>query len=405
MTVSVGIIGGGAAGFFTALNIKELIPDAYVKIFEKTRKPLSKVEISGGGRCNVTHHQFDPKRLVSFYPRGNRELLGPFHQFQPQDMWKWLTDRGVALKIEEDGRVFPTTDSSKTIIDCFLREAENLGVVLSLQERVNTIRREGEGFVIITDREQHFDYIVLATGSGKEGHEFAEALGHTIIRPVPSLFGFNIEKGYQELSGVSVNSVTVSIPKTNFKTEGSILITHFGFSGPAILRLSAFAARYLNEKEYLEDIEINWIQESHADALKQLLTLKENHPKKLIENSKWEGIPERLFLKILEKAGIPRSKTFAHLSKEEIYNLAKTLTADRFSIQGKTTNKQEFVTAGGIALNEVDFKTMESKKCKNLFFAGEALDIDGITGGFNFQSAWTTGWIAAHGIKKTTPKS
>lgn len=400
MKYSIGIIGGGAAGFFSALNIKQFLPNSTVKIFEKTKKPLTKVEISGGGRCNVTHHLFDPKKLVMYYPRGTQELLGPLHKFQPKDMWDWLEKRGVSLKIEEDGRIFPASDSSKTIIDLFLNEAERLSVVLSLQERVERLRREKEGFIIETEKGgvQKFDFIVLATGSSKEGYEFAKELGHTIISPVPSLFGFNADDAYHELSGVSVNSAIVSFPKTAFKAEGSILITHFGFSGPAILKLSAFAARYLHDKEYVETIMINWVGLSFEEVQKRLLALKEQSPKRLIDNCKFEGIPESLWLKILKKSNISERKTLAHCSKSELLHLAQVLTGDRFTLKGKTTNKQEFVTAGGVALNEVDFKTMESKKCPGLFFAGEALDIDGVTGGFNFQSAWTTGWLAAQGI-------
>ena len=239
MSCSIGIIGGGAAGFFSAVTAKQLLPDARVIIFEKTKKPLTKVEISGGGRCNVTHHLFDPKKLISFYPRGSRELLGAFHKFQPKDMWNWLNERGVSLKIEDDGRIFPTTDSSKTIIDCFLKEVAHLNIELKLQERVERMSRNDNKFILETEKSgmQSFDYIILATGSSKEGYAFAKELGHNIINPVPSLFGFNADDAYKELSGVSVTSATVSFPKTAYKAEGSILITHFGFSGPAIICL------------------------------------------------------------------------------------------------------------------------------------------------------------------------
>lgn len=400
MLLSAAIIGGGAAGFFSALALKQQFPHVRVKIFEKSLKPLAKVEISGGGRCNVTHNLFDPKRLVAFYPRGSKELLGPFHAFQPRDMWKWLKDRGVTLKAEEDGRVFPNTDSSRTIIDCFLNEAKRLGVEVGLKEKVSRIIQEGQTFKILKGEEEEiFQAVLLSTGSGKEGAQFAEELGHTIIDPVPSLFGFNIDPfPLSDLSGVSVQGAVVSFPKTSFVLEGSLLITHFGFSGPAILKLSAFAARYLHEKQYQQTLLINWLGKKTEEVEQLFLTHKANSPRKGIDNLKPEMIANSLFVNILQRAGILIHKPAGQLSNAEIRKLSELLTRDAFQMQGKTTNKQEFVTAGGVKLSEVDFKTMQSKKTRGLFFAGEALDIDGVTGGFNFQAAWTTGWIAAKGM-------
>ncbi|CRX38232.1 NAD(P)/FAD-dependent oxidoreductase [Estrella lausannensis] len=400
MSLSAAVIGGGAAGFFAALNLKEHFPHVRVKIFEKSLKPLAKVEISGGGRCNVTHNLFDPKRLVAFYPRGSKELLGPFHTFQPRDMWKWLNDRGVTLKAEEDGRVFPVTDSSKTIIDCFLNEAKRLGVELGLKEKVSQVIRDEQGFRILKgDEEEVFQAVLLASGSGKEGAQFASELGHTIVEPVPSLFGFNIDPfPLSDLSGVSVKGAIVSFPHTSFVSEGSLLITHFGFSGPAALKLSAFAARHLSAKQYQETFLVNWLGKKCEEIEELYHSYKTKYPKKGIDNLKPETIAHSLFVNILQRAGILIHKPAGQLSNAEIRKLAEYLTKDAFRMQGKTTNKQEFVTAGGVKLSEVDFKTMQSKKTKGLFFSGEALDIDGVTGGFNFQAAWTTGWIAAHGM-------
>lgn len=400
MESSAAIIGGGAAGFFAALALKAKHPGLRVKIFEKSLKPLAKVEISGGGRCNVTHNLFDPKKLVAFYPRGSKELLGPFHTFQPRDMWRWLNERGVELKAEEDGRVFPVTDSSRTIIDCFLNEAKRLGVEVGLKEKVVKIEKNGSGFSLISDeKEETFGAVLLSTGSGKDGAQFAEGLGHTLVEPVASLFGFNIENfTLKELSGVSVKGVRAYFQKTPFETEGSLLITHFGFSGPAILKLSAFAARYLHSKGYHEKLFIDWLNRKAEDVEREFLTYKETSPKKSIDNLKPETIANSLFANILMRCEIPLHKPAGQLSNKEIRKLSACLTGDCFIIEGKTTNKQEFVTAGGVKLSEVDFKTMQSKITPGLFFAGEALDIDGVTGGFNFQAAWTTGWIAAHGM-------
>ncbi len=320
------VIGAGAAGCFAALACAEAFPDAKVVILEKTRKPLAKVRISGGGRCNVTHACFDPKQLCTRYPRGHRELLGPFHRFQPMDTIEWFNKRGVQLKTEPDGRMFPVTNSSETIIDCFLNEIEKKGIELRLGEKIEQLPEA--------------DAVILATGSSAQGHAFAKEAGHTIVPPVPSLFSFNVPSSpLLHLAGVSVPEATVWLEGGNRKETGPVLITHWGFSGPAILKLSAWEARFLHEKNYQATCVIEW---------------KDPMPRRL----KRENPP------------------------------------DRYRIEGKTTYKKEFVTCGGVTLKEVNFKTMESKIHPGLFFAGEILDIDGVTGGFNFQNAWTTGWIA-----------
>lgn len=363
------VIGGGAAGFFSALAAKKNNPKAKVTLFERSAKLLSKVRISGGGRCNVTHGCFDLKQLVQNYPRGKRELLGPFHKFGPKDTIEWFESRGVSLKQEKDGRMFPITDSSETIINCFLKEAEDLGVEICTQTKVKEINLEE-------------DRVILATGSSPAGYEIARSFGHTIESPVPSLFTFNIPSfALEPLSGVTVDAVKLKIGK--LENTGPLLITHWGFSGPAALKLSAFGARFLAEKKYETTLCIDWIPE-----IKSIDT----QSKKLVSSLKL--LPKKLFKALLERANIPAELPLCQLGKASTSRLLEVLKNDQYQVSGKTTNKEEFVTCGGVALSEVNFQTMESKLCKNLFFCGEILDIDGVTGGFNFQNAWTTGWIA-----------
>lgn len=375
------ILGGGAAGFFAALRAKEKSPQARVLLLEKTATLLAKVRISGGGRCNTTHACFDPKLLVKNYPRGHQELLGPFHRFQPRDTIEWFESRGVKLKTEADGRMFPVTDRSETIIACLLGEAKKLGVEIRLHARIVEIEKGftltlQDGSCLTTKR------LLLATGSNPEGHRWAEAFGHTIQKPVPSLFTFNVPTSpLKELSGVALNPVELKLEGTSFTQTGPLLITHFGFSGPAALKLSAWAARHLFEKEYHTNLIINWVPDKTIDQI-ALLVKKEENPFKFPKNL-WKAL-----------LGPLATKRLAELSNKEALALAQKLHADPYLIEGKTTNKEEFVTCGGVTLKEVDFKTMESKLCPNLFFAGEILDIDGVTGGFNFQNAWTTGYIA-----------
>ena len=386
------VIGGGAAGFFAALTAKAKNPKASIAVLEKTALLLSKVRISGGGRCNVTHSCFEPKALCLNYPRGSKELVGPFHRFQPKDTIEWFESRGVLLKTEEDGRMFPITNRSQTIIDCLLSEAKQLGVEILLKQRVETIVKEENGFKILS-KEGHLyqcSSLILASGSSTEGHEWAESFGHTIIPPVPSLFTFNVPTSpLKELSGLSWNPVELKISGTSHIHEGPLLITHFGFSGPAALKLSAWGARTLFEREYRVDLIINWLPHlSQEDIFDKLFHLKKAFPYKILLAENIFGFPKNLW------KAFACEKRLNDLSSKELHQLAEKLHADLYQVDGKTTHKEEFVTCGGVSLSEVDFKTMQSKVCPGLFFAGEILDIDGITGGFNFQNAWTTGYTA-----------
>lgn len=382
------VMGGGAAGIFAALAAKQAHPDASVIVLEKTAVLLSKVKVSGGGRCNVTHACFDLKELVKNYPRGEKELLGPFHRFQPRDTIEWFESRGVKLKTESDGRMFPVTDSSSTIIDCLLLEARKLGVDIRLRQKVEKIEK---GFTIHLKESPSLTcrHLILASGSSPEGFACAESLGHTIQPPVPSLFTFNVPTSpLKELSGVSVPSATVKVG--SFIQTGPLLITHFGFSGPAILKLSAWGARFLHGKNYRVEFTINWLPNfSQEELFQQLLQLKEQAAQKTLLTLNPFYLPKNLWKELLGT-----DKILANFSKKELQTLAEKLHADPYQMDGKTTHKEEFVTCGGVNLKEVDFKTLQSKICPGLYFAGEILDIDGVTGGFNFQNAWTTGYIA-----------
>jgi hypothetical protein len=386
------VIGGGPAGIFAALAAKESHPELSVLVLEKTAVLLSKVKVSGGGRCNVTHSCFDPEVLVKNYPRGEKELLGPFHRFQPRDTIEWFESRGVKLKTESDGRMFPITDSSSTIIECLLSEARKLGVEIRLRQRVEKIEK---GFTIhLKDLPSlTCKVLILATGSSPEGFASSESLGHTIVPPVPSLFTFNVPTSpLKELSGISVDLATVEVGP--FTQTGPLLITHFGFSGPAILKLSAWGARYLHEQNYRTPFSINWIPKlSQEELFQKFLQLKEESPQKTLLALNPFYFPKNLWKELL-----CIDKTLANLSKKELQELSKKLHADTYQMDGKTTHKEEFVTCGGVILKEVDFKTLQSKICPGLYFAGEILNIDGVTGGFNFQNAWTTGFIAGNSI-------
>lgn len=381
------VIGGGAAGFFSALATA---PGKKVLILEKSLKVLSKVRISGGGRCNVTHACFEPDKLVKNYPRGSRELLGPFTRFQPKDTIAWFFERGVPLKEEADGRMFPVTDSSETIIHCLVTEARNQGIVLEVGVEVTSVEKRGEGFLLQTSKGNFLTKaLLLATGSGKFGFDIAASFNHTIIPPVPSLFTFNVPSSpLKELSGITLESVKVKIKGFSREETGPLLITHFGFSGPAVLRLSAFLARELNALNYQAELIVDWT--NGLESLQEnILKVKASTPGKLVHLEDIVPLPKNLARRLF-----PESIRYAEISSKAMQNLIEILTQSRYQIEGKTTNKSEFVTAGGINLSEVNFKTMESKKTKGLFFAGEILDIDGVTGGFNFQNAWTTGYIA-----------
>lgn len=388
------IVGGGAAGFFTAINLAEANPDVKVVIIERSDKLLSKVKISGGGRCNVTHACWEPQELIEFYPRGKKELLGPFHTFCTGDTVGWFEDRGIDLKIEDDNRMFPVSNSSQTIIDCFLKAASKAGVEIRLKTGLQNLSRKGENWTLTTNQgtiEAH--KVVFAAGSSPKVWKLLAGLGHTIAEPVPSLFTFNInDKRIKGLAGLSVPMAQVRIQGTKYEAEGPLLITHWGMSGPGILKLSAFAARDLHDINYSFKIEVNFTGLEMEDAIDELTSVKAAHPKKLISNFPCFGIPKRLWAALLTKVpNVP----FNQLGVDDFQKLTEAVTKAGFWVHGKSTFKDEFVTAGGVELSEVNFKTMESKVLPGVHFAGEVLNIDAVTGGFNFQAAWTTAWIAS----------
>lgn len=397
MTRKIVIIGGGAAGFFAAITSAEQNPDYEITILEKSATVLQKVKISGGGRCNLTHACFDPKELVQFYPRGGKELLGPFHQFMTGDTMQWFEEQGVPLKIEPDNRVFPASDSSQSILNALLKAAEKVNVSVQTNHRVDAVEKENDHWKIQTNQGAFLaDKLMFATGSNSAIWNLLTTLNHTIVKPVPSLFTFNCEDTrIRDIPGVAVANVSVKIEGSKLETSGPLLITHWGMSGPAILKLSAFGARILAEQNYQFSIRVNWLSKGPLVAEGILNSFKKELVKKqLLPNSPFTEIPKRLWEKLVIHSGINPSKNWADLSKNEIVSLADLLTNSVFGIKGKSTFKEEFVTAGGVDLKEVDFKRFESKIHKNLFFAGEVLNIDGLTGGFNFQNAWTGGYIA-----------
>ena len=388
------IVGGGAAGIFAALAAKGAAPTLSVMVLEKSAVLLSKVRISGGGRCNVTHACFDPSQLVKNYPRGYKELIGPFHQFQPQHTIEWFEQRGVQLKTESDGRIFPVTDSSSTIIDCLLKEAQALQAEIAIKQKIERIDKGPNGFEIYLKNAGilYAKNILLATGSHHEGYTWAAHFGHTIQELVPSLFTFNIPHfPLHHLSGISVDQVEIAIAK--YSQKGPLLVTHFGFSGPAVLKLSAWGARYLHACSYQADCQIDWLPDQEEEKTYQILrAAKLQTPQKILSTFNPFPIPKNLWKALI---GLKeQDQKLIALTDKHLRQLAHKLHGDIYHIEGKTTNKEEFVTCGGVILNEIDFKTMQSKLCPGLFFAGEILDIDGVTGGFNFQNAWTTGYIS-----------
>ena len=396
------IIGGGAAGFFTAINVAEANPDANIAILERGKDVLTKVRISGGGRCNVTHAEFIPNELTKNYPRGERELLGPFHQFMTGDTIAWFEKRGIELKIEEDGRMFPTTDSSETIIDCFLNETDRLGIEIKTSHAVQKIEKSNSHWVLKTNKGDFTaEKILVATGSNPKIWNLLETLGHQIIPAVPSLFTFNIQDHLiKDLAGVSTFA-HVKLVDEKLESEGPLLITHWGLSGPGILKLSAWGAQLLAEKKYLFKIQVNWLgYTSTEEALNQLKELKIKYAKQNISTYAQFDLPKRLWQNILTSIKIADQQKWADLNKKQLVLLSEKLTSCKFTVNGKSTFKEEFVTAGGVDLKEVNFKTFESKLQKNLFLAGEVINVDAITGGFNFQNAWTGGFIAAQAMAK-----
>jgi predicted flavoprotein YhiN len=428
------IAGGGAAGFFAAITCAEAAPDAEVTILEKSSQFLSKVKISGGGRCNVTHACFDARELTARYPRGGRALLAPFKRFQASDTVAWFEARGVKLKTEGDGRMFPVSDSSQTIIDCLMNAAKTAGVKLRLNAGAESVKRNEDGrFELMlgragsplpagatcanggaqgtarpteeSDEKISCDCLLLATGGCRAvaAGQLAVALGHKLEPPVPSLFTFHVATPcLRGLAGVSVETAEASVPGARLRERGALLATHWGLSGPVILRLSAWGARELHELDYKFPLHINWLPQFNAEKIAAEFQLRrDSQPAKLIVNTPLAPLPSRLWEQLVLAAGISRDTRWAALSRAAQHKLVQQLIRTEFQVTGKSLNKDEFVTCGGVRLGEVDFKTMESRICPGLYFAGELLDIDGITGGFNFQAAWTTGWIAGQAMAKS----
>jgi predicted Rossmann fold flavoprotein len=396
------IIGGGAAGFFTAINFAEKNRSLTIAILERGKEVLSKVRISGGGRCNVTHACFDANELTGYYPRGGKELRGPFHAFAATDTVEWFQQHGVTIKKEEDGRMFPQANTSQAVIDCFLRLQKNLGIQLFTGENVLSVQRENEHWKLSTQQNEFIARsICFATGSSAAMWKLLQQLGHTIISPVPSLFTFNCkDERIINLPGVVTNA-SLSIEETKLRTSGPLLITHWGMSGPAILKLSAWGARILHDKAYAFTLIVNWLPtEDIESTLEKLRSLKEQQAQKIVTVKSPFAIPNRLWENIVQAASINAQTRWADLSKTQLHQLSQQLCKARFNIRGKSTFKEEFVTAGGIDLKEIDFKTMRSKILPDIYFAGEVLNIDAVTGGFNFQNAWTGGYIAAIALSK-----
>lgn len=398
--MKIAVIGGGAGGFFAAFSAKHHHPSATVTIFEKTQNVLGKVKVSGGGRCNVTHSCFKASELAKYYPRGGKQLKKAFATFNPNHTVSWFKSRGVDLKTEADGRMFPTTDSSLTIINCFLDEAKKLGIKIDRGQKISGIKPQVDGTINLVWDEIGFNFqkVIVATGGSpkKSGFDWLAALGHNIIPPLPSLFTFNIpNNSIVDLQGLAVQNAIVRVPGTKLNQNGPLLITHWGLSGPAVLKTSAWGAVELGERNYNFTAQVNWLGNGNEDEMRTLLFRHiYSYSKKQIANSNPFDIPSRLWKFLIEKAGLEPQKINETLSKKEKNQLLNTLLNDEFEVSGKTTFKEEFVTCGGVDLKEVDFKTMQSKIIPNLHFAGEVLNIDGVTGGFNFQAAWTTGFIA-----------
>lgn len=397
------MVGGGAAGFFGAIAAAE--SDCAVTILEAGRTILTKVRISGGGRCNVTHACFDPALLVQHYPRGGKALRGPLTRFQPRDTVAWFEQRGVRLKTEADGRMFPVTDDSATIVDCLVRAALQWGIAIRTGVPAIAVQRREAGFelqlksgeVVVGDR------LLLATGGSPQGYRLARALGHTIVPPVPSLFTFNVrDPRLQDLAGVSVPNAHLRLQfaaKSQLEQSGPLLVTHWGLSGPAVLKLSAWGARLLNENHYRAQLRVNWLPSLKGDAVRLLLLqAKDEMPQRAIAAHCPFDLPKRLWRSLVSDSGIDSTTRWAELSKQALHRLGQEISDGQFEVCGKGVFKDEFVTCGGVALKEVDFKRMESRLCPGLHLAGEILDIDGVTGGFNFQSAWTTAWIAGRAM-------
>ena len=398
---NVAVLGGGAAGFFAALSVKKHHPQAKVILYEKTTKVLGKVKISGGGRCNVTNSDSDIDTLCMAYPRGGKQLRNLFYRFNTTDTQEWFRSRGVPLKSEADGRVFPVSNQSQSIINCLMQEAEQLGVEIKYQAVVNSLTKQSNIWRIHflnETQEEEFDSVIIATGGSPklQGFQWLKDLGHSIIKPLPSLFTFNIPgDSITQLMGVAVEDAKVKIKGYNIETSGALLITHWGMSGPAILKASAFGAPALAECQYNFEIQVNWLGERNTEILfNQLQICALEHPQKAVSKQKAFPLPQRLWQYLVNKKGIEADKKWIDLGKKKGRQLLELLANDVYSISGKTTFKEEFVTCGGVGLESIHLKTLESKSHTGLYFAGEVLNIDAITGGYNFQAAWSTGFIA-----------
>jgi predicted Rossmann fold flavoprotein len=400
----IAIVGGGAAGFFAAIACARANPVNEVSIYERGAEFLTKVRISGGGRCNVTNACFEPRTMSASYPRGERALISPLHRFSAADTAAWFEERGIKLKTEPDGRMFPVTDSSQTIIDCLIREANLAGVKLFARRGVDGVRRTTKGFELDFGRgtAATCDRLLLATGGTRStsGAAIAESLGHTVLPAVPSLFSFHADATWlQRLPGVAITDVEATVPGSSLRQRGSLLITHQGVSGPVILRLSAWGARTLHTTDYNFPLRLNWLPGWSENQVRgQLRSLRDSNPNRLVINSPLGPLPFRLWEELALAAGVTKDTRWTILSRDNMNQLVSLVQRTELAVNGKSLNKDEFVTCGGVYLREVDFKTMESRIVRHLYFAGELLDIDGITGGFNFQAAWTTGWIAGNAM-------
>ena len=400
--MKIAIIGGGAAGFFSAIAAKENYPESSLVIFERSKKVLSKVKLTGGGRCNLTNGCTSIKELSLAYPRGGKAMKKALARFSTKDTMQWFESRGVSLVIQDDNCVFPQSQDSQTIIDCLVNDAKNLGVKIELEKGIKAIKPVENGlelhFLDEKTKSQIFDKIIAATGGSPKikGLEWLENLGHKIENPVPSLFTFNMpNEPITELMGIVVENALVNIQGTKLKAEGPLLITHWGMSGPAILKLSSFGARYLSDNNYEFNVQVNWTNKQNNNlVIDEISEIIEKYPNKILQNIRPYSLQERLWLFLLEKSNLSAKKKWSELGKKGINKLANILTNDIYSVKGKTKFKEEFVTCGGISLESIDINTMQSKVCKNLYFAGELTNIDGITGGYNLQAAWTTGFIA-----------
>jgi predicted Rossmann fold flavoprotein len=398
------IAGGGAAGFFAAIACAQARPGNDIRIYERASHFLTKVRISGGGRCNVTHRAMEPRAFSTRYPRGERALISALHRFSPEDTVAWFERRGVRLKTEEDGRMFPVTDASATVIDCLMFEAKAAGVQLIPRNGIEAAERCDEGFIVRLTSGEFLpcDRLLLATGGARDvaGAVIARDLGHTIEPPVPSLFSLHVATPWlRELPGVSVADVELSVPGTPLRERGPLLITHNGVSGPGVLRISAWGARLLAERDYDFPLRVNWLpMMSETEIAAELQARRTTQPKRHVVSSPIAPIPTRLWEQVVLAANVTRETIWTTLTRPQALALTALLTRTELPVNGKSLNKDEFVTCGGVSLREVNFKTMESRIVPHLYFAGELLDIDGITGGFNFQAAWTTGWIAGHAM-------